>query len=206
MSPLDPRIHQALEGEIPRESLPRELLPQLEALERAAAALRDGPLPVSVAARVMDEIRRPRPTVAQRIGRWLATPHAVTLQFRPLWTLAAAAAAGLLLMTVHEPVPVLGAEEGIADFVGRFPGAKSVEVAGSFNDWRPTALALRDDDHDGVWRGSLVLPAGQHQYMFLVDGERWVSDPLAERYVDDGYGRQNAVLIVRGTMATVPGR
>ena len=44
-----------------------------------------------------------------------------------------------------------------------------------------------------------MLPAGQHEYMFVVDGERWVADPLAGRYVDDGFGagRQNAVLIVR---------
>jgi hypothetical protein len=35
--------------------------------------------------------------------------------------------------------------------------------------------------------------------MFVADGERWVADPLAGRYVDDGFGvgRQNSVLIVR---------
>lgn len=199
MSTLDPRIHQALEGEIPRETLPPDLQRAVEELERATAALRSGPLPASVADRVMTEIRRPAPTLAARLGSWMATPRALTVHIRPLWTLAAALLAGLVLLTAREPAPVLSAEEGIADFVGRFPGARTVEVAGSFNDWRPGSLALRDEDHDGVWRGSLVLPTGQHQYMFLVDGERWVTDPLAGRYVDDGYGRQNALLIVRRT-------
>jgi len=48
-----------------------------------------------------------------------------------------------------------------------------------------------------VWRATIVLPVGQHEYMFVVDGERWVADPNAGRYVDDDFGRENAVLIVR---------
>jgi 1,4-alpha-glucan branching enzyme len=72
-----------------------------------------------------------------------------------------------------------------------------VEVVGSFTDWRPGAIPLQDDDRDGVWQTEVVLPAGEHEYMFVVDGERWVPDPLAGRYADDGFGRQNAVIIVR---------
>ena len=65
------------------------------------------------------------------------------------------------------------------------------------DDWRPGSLPLTDDDQDGVWNAEVVLPAGEHQYMFVVDGEKWVVDPLAGRYVDDGFGRQNALMIVR---------
>jgi 1,4-alpha-glucan branching enzyme len=85
----------------------------------------------------------------------------------------------------------------VAHFVGSFPGARSVEVVGSFNNWSRGALHLRDDNNDGIWHAAAVLPTGQHEYMFVVDGERWVSDPLAGRYVDDGFGvgRQNSVLI-----------
>jgi 1,4-alpha-glucan branching enzyme len=74
---------------------------------------------------------------------------------------------------------------------------------GSFNDWSRGMLHLNDDDGDGVWHGAAVLPAGQHEYMFVVDGERWVPDPLAGRYVDDGFGagQQNSVLIVRPAAA-----
>ena len=91
----------------------------------------------------------------------------------------------------------MGEEEGIAQFVARFPGARSVAVVGSFNDWRAGSIALEDRDHDGVWRGVVVLPAGTHEYMFVVDGERWVADPLAGRYVADDFGRENSLLIVR---------
>lgn len=197
MTPIDPQVHRVLDGELPRESLTPAQRQQLLALERAAALLGDV-RPASVAARVMAEVRRPAPSRGRRLTGWLTSRHAVTISVRPVWSLAVAAAlAALAIIPSREPGPILGAKEGIAQFVGRFPGARSVEVVGSFTDWRSGAAMLRDADHDGVWRGTLVLPVGEHEYMFVVDGERWVTDPLAGRYVDDGFGRQNGLLIVR---------
>ncbi len=205
MTPIDPRLQQALDGERDPATLPPELREAYARLARAAALLRDAPAPPSVAGRVMDEIRRspapapaPAPGVAlRRVADWLAQPRAVTLRLRPFWPLAVAATLAAVVLVRGEEQVAPGAKEGIAQFVGHFPGARSVEVVGSFNDWRLGDLALRDDDHDGIWRGAVMLPAGQHEYMFVVDGERWVSDPLAGRYVDDGFGRANALLIVR---------
>jgi len=77
------------------------------------------------------------------------------------------------------------------------PNAKHVSVIGDFNDWRPGSIALEDQDHDGVWRATIVLPEGTYEYMFVVDGERWVPDHLAERLVADDFGRENSVVIVR---------
>ncbi len=73
----------------------------------------------------------------------------------------------------------------------------AVSVVGSFNDWAPVSIPLEERDHDGIWRAVVVLPTGTHEYMFVVDGERWVPDPLAGSFVDDGFGRENSVLIVR---------
>jgi hypothetical protein len=33
--------------------------------------------------------------------------------------------------------------------------------------------------------------------MFVVDGERWVADRLADRVVADDFGRENSIVIVR---------
>lgn len=160
------------------------------------------PPAVSVAARVMEEIRQLPPhglaEPGARRARWLTWPRAATL------ALAAGLAAILLLPAGPRTGLIPGDAEGIAQFVGHFPGARSVEVVGSFNDWSRGMLHLRDDDHDGIWHGAVVLPAGQHEYMFVVDGERWVTDPLAGRFVDDGFGagQENSLLIVRPAAAT----
>ncbi len=200
MSLMDPRIHQVLDGELPREALPPGLRPALDRLQAAAALLRLGPTGRSVAARVMAEIRRPFPGLLTRLVRWVTERHAITVSLRPVWSLAVAAVVVVVVALIPSrgsEGPTLSAEEGVAQFVGRFPGARSVEVVGSFTDWRPGVIPLQDDDHDGVWQAEVVLPAGEHEYMFVVDGERWVPDPLADRYVDDGFGGQNAVIIVQ---------
>ncbi len=205
MTLMDPRLQEALDGERDPATLPPGLREAFARLAAAAQLLQEPPA-VSVADRVMEQIRREAsvPAVspvgaALRLARWLARPRAVTLRLRPAWTLAIAATlAVVVLLPLGESVTP-GEKEGIAQFVGHFPGARSVEVVGTFNDWRRGALPLSDEDHDGIWHGAVVLPAGQHEYMFVVDGERWVADPLAGRYVDDGFGagRQNALLIVR---------
>jgi len=198
MSELDPRIHQVLDGELPLESLPPELRATVLRLERAAGLLRAREAPASVAGRVLAGIRRPAAPRGRRMLRWLTERHAITIALRPIWSLALAAVlAAAVLVPTHGTPPLLGAQEGIAQFVGHFPGARSVDVVGPFTDWRSGVIPLNDDDHDGVWSAVVVLPAGAHEYMFVVDGERWVADPLAGRYVSDGFGRQNALLIVR---------
>jgi hypothetical protein len=198
MNQIDPRIHQALDGEIAREALPPELRRAVERLEAAAALLAAGAPAAGLQSRVMAVVRRPAPSRARRFARWLATPHSITFRLRPAWSLALAAVLALLaLFPLRDRSPMLGAHEGIAQFVGRFPGAHSVHVVGSFNDWRTGTIALEDRDHDGVWRGVVVLPAGTYEYMFVVDDERWVPDRLAERQVADDFGRENSIVIVR---------
>jgi hypothetical protein len=198
MTLIDPRLQEALDGERDPAMLPAELRDAYDRLVGAAELLRAVPA-MSVEQRVMSEVRRPAAGAPRRFSAWLARSHAVTLRLRPVWTLAVAAALAAVVLLPGGQSVVPGAEEGIAQFVGHFPGARSVEVVGSFNDWRRGALPLRDQDHDGIWHGAVVLPTGQHEYMFVVDGERWVADPLAGRYVDDGFGvgGQNAMLIVR---------
>ena len=200
MNPIDPRIHQALDGEIPRDSLPPELRGTVDRLESVAALLASAPAAARLEARVMAALRRPAPPGAgvRRLVRWLTTPHAVTFRIRPAWSLALAVAVALLtLVPAREAGPVLGEHEGIAQFVGRFPDARSVHVVGSFNDWRPGTIPLEDPDHDGVWRATVVLPTGAYEYMFVVDGERWVPDHMADRLVEDDFGRENSIVIVR---------
>jgi negative regulator of sigma E activity len=74
------------------------------------------------------------------------------------------------------------------------PSIENVSVAGSFNGWDPTSTPLERED--GVFSTILVLPAGSYEYMFVENGNRWVTDPLAVSKRDDGFGATNAVLDV----------
>jgi Glycogen recognition site of AMP-activated protein kinase len=198
MMPIDSRIHQVLDGELAVTVLPAELRPAVERLAAAVALLAAPVLAPSLESRVMAAIRRPAPSRGRRLLRWLATPHTLTLRVRPVWSLALAATVAFLTLvpTGHEG-PDIGEHEGIAQFVARFPGARTVHAVGTFNDWRPGSIPLEDVDRDGVWRATVVLPTGAYEYMFVVDGERWVPDHLAERLVADEFGRENSVVIVR---------
>ena len=72
---------------------------------------------------------------------------------------------------------------------------QGVFLAGSFNDWNPDKNAMSDADADGTWELILVLPAGEHQYKFVADGN-WITDENADAFVDDGFGGRNSVLNV----------
>ena len=68
-------------------------------------------------------------------------------------------------------------------------------VGGDFDAWNGS-YTLEDPDGDGVWTGRVPVEPGLHSYMFLLDGNEWVTDPRASRYNDDGFGNRNAVLAV----------
>lgn len=70
----------------------------------------------------------------------------------------------------------------------------TVAIAGDFNSWNPGDNLLEDADEDGIWTGTLKLKPGRYEYMFVLDGKKWVPDPNALRYVKDGFGNKNAIL------------
>jgi 1,4-alpha-glucan branching enzyme len=80
------------------------------------------------------------------------------------------------------------------EFALKAPRARSVTVAGSFNDWDPARTSLRKGK-DGVWRRTLLLSHGRYVYRFVVDGE-WRSDPKAKESAPNEFGETNSVVEV----------
>ena len=57
-------------------------------------------------------------------------------------------------------------------------GTKSVYLAGSFNDWHPTAIKMDGPDaFRPVTRRSSSWRRAYHEYKFVLDGTRWRQDP-----------------------------
>jgi len=205
-----PLVKQLLDGELSLADLPLELRAEgAEALRLIGAVDRTSVvLSPALDDRVMAVVRRHAGSPARRAWHWLAAPRDVELRLRlrpVVWAGALAIAAGVALLLlartpVATPVPASVARGGARDsvfvrFVLYAPGARHVAVAGTFNQWDLNAAPLARAGSSGVWSTTLALPVGQHQYAFVVDGERWVADPAAPA-IDDGFGRRNSMVAV----------
>ncbi len=74
------------------------------------------------------------------------------------------------------------------------PGSR-VFVAGTFNNWNPTATPMKDNPGSGHCKATLSLPAGRHEYKFVVNGE-WRIDPNCPEWSPNDQGSLNSVLHV----------
>jgi 1,4-alpha-glucan branching enzyme len=72
--------------------------------------------------------------------------------------------------------------------------AQTVCIAGSFNDWHPSATPMLHMGHDR-WVKELSLPPGRYEYRLVVDGE-WICDPAATEKVPNPFGGLNGVVTV----------
>lgn len=209
MSRINEELHRWLDGEVEEPDLSPEARESAVYWRRVldTAGQDIGPAPAWLERSVMRGLPRRRPSPFSRGLEWLIGPR--TIRVRPLSAgvaLVTAVLAAVLLWPSAGPIgptdaPVravgAGTEDGrvYVQFVYVAPQATSVAVAGDFNEWAEGGFNLRDPDGDGVWSGYTAVSPGLHKYMFVVDGE-WVTDPRAERYVDDGFGNQNALISV----------
>ena len=199
-------LHRYLDGELLREELPGDLRGEASAwdallgeVRRTAVAGAPAGLEGEVIRALADEPRSApygEPTSAwRRAVGWLTRPRVIRVAPAP----AFAAFALLLLMAafpwLRGSSPALTDDTVYVQLFLEAPAASSVAIAGDFNGWSPT-INLEDRDGDGVWSGRLAVPPGIYEYMFVLDGSRWVTDPHAEWYSDDGFGNRNAVLAI----------
>lgn len=213
-------IRRAVDGELD-EAETQQLASLCEHDEQLAAALERERRTVAMLAD-LPRVAPPGPELAERIMdqvRDSAEPWWAPLArpFRlPAWAMAAAilVIAGIALwvggqLRAGDPTTApIAAEEPARcpdpprqravpiRFFLSAPGARSVALVGSFNDWKADATQLVDGDGDGVWAVTLHLTPGRHTYRFLVDGERWIVDPEALGYSVDGFGGRNAVISI----------
>ena len=81
------------------------------------------------------------------------------------------------------------------------PPEAEVYVAGTFNNWDPTAIRLGDNGK-GAYTATVLLPLGTYEYKFIVNGE-WHTGADDREQVPNPFGSTNNVLVVkRGTTHT----
>lgn len=217
---MNKHLKMYLDGELSLDALSAEDRAEAERWNSwldTARQLDSGGAPSWLETRVMAALpARPDRVGLQGLLSWLTDPQLVRL--RPISVgLVGAAAAFVLFFAYSGPVRVnqpslsppanlhaVGAQPAsiiYVQFVFASPVASTVTVAGDFNEWNVNATPLTDTDGDGVWTGRVALRPGLHKYMFVVDGEKWITDPQADSYVDDGFGMRNAVLSIAQPLA-----
>ena len=216
MEPTDPR-YRLIIGDESLDSANPEMDPELAALANALAddraALLDLGLPEppsGFAERVL--ARAPRPI---RTWTWRALAAAAVVAFvlgGAVGSLVDTAtpvdiAPLTILQDCEAPVPAAEPKVATARSTGttrhtsvRFvyvgePG-QTVQVVGGFNAWGEQRIALSPTAVAGVYQTTIDLPKGEHEYMFVIDGDRFIADPLADRTRSDGFGRRNSVLMI----------
>jgi hypothetical protein len=152
---------------------------------------------------IMAAVKQKRFPVWYRALRWARSPRSIT--FTPLQA-AYLASALVLFSLVGALYLVKGDQRSLSGsaFQDRLPvtlalnvpEAQTVAVVGTFNGWHGKGYEMRWDQTRGAWTLVLQLPAGRYEYAFLLDDEKLIPDPGAGFYQDDGFGNQNAVLIV----------
>ena len=207
---MNERVNAYLDGELAVDELTAQEREEAALFESAALELRrelDAAVPAAVDARVMARIAQvqlepAQPAAKPRSRGWtraLVDAREIRIQWRPVYALGAAAAVAALLLVSPWQGPNGGAPSAGAmpatpvyvQFRLQAENATRVELAGSFTGWQP-AYALQPSP-DGVWTVVLPITPGVHDYVFIVDGERWVPDPYAP-HVDDGFGGTNSRL------------
>jgi hypothetical protein len=184
-------------------------------MERIADHLREPVhLDPSFDSRLMAQVRAEAPALYRRHTEpatyWWRSAR---LQLSPLGALALAAAISAVAVMstlaigsrsrASSPATIAAspATQRAADTVNlvRFvfvdPRASSVEIVGDFNEWTKGANKLALSGAPGVWTVSVPLSPGRHEYAFIINGTRWVADPLAVRSSDD-FGTESSVIRV----------
>ena len=187
-------------------------------LERVAGPLRTPEfLDESFEERLMEKIRQEASlgdsaSAAGRPGSWWRTERVVRVS--PLKGLAIAAGlAGIIALSTLVDGPETGSGSDFAKseltapaaaasdtvhvvrFVFVDPRASTVEIVGDFNAWTKGVTKLERTAAPGVWSASVALPTGRQEYAFIINGTRWIADPLAPTTSDE-FGTESAVIHV----------
>ena len=188
------------------------MLSKDEQLENIAHLVREMPdlsPPEGFSASVMAAVyakKPPKPTPWRRFCNWARSP--INIAVTPFrlsqgFALVIAVIAAVSLWRADRPVGDLETAEGMLEVPVVFklsqPGARSVSVIGTFNQWEAGGYEMQPAGNGEVWTLRLKLPEGRHEYAYLIDGEKLVPDPNALLFEDDGFGNRNAVLILGNT-------
>lgn len=75
-------------------------------------------------------------------------------------------------------------------------GAGKVDLLGEFNNWNTAEPVSMKKLKNGTFKVTIDLPSEtEFQYKYLLDGEKWINDDSADKYINSGLGaEENSVV------------
>ena len=74
--------------------------------------------------------------------------------------------------------------------------AKSMVIVGDFNGWEEAATPMKKSK-DGSFTATVELESGrEQQFRYIADGNRWLNDEAADKYVISSLGSENSVIVL----------
>jgi 1,4-alpha-glucan branching enzyme len=75
------------------------------------------------------------------------------------------------------------------------PEAENIQVLGEFNNWDPTNGIEMKKQKNGFFKATVELETGKdYQFRYLVNGNTWINDQEADKYISTQYGTENCVI------------
>jgi hypothetical protein len=179
---------------------------ELLGLEGMLRRIPDREPPPDLVGRILESLAPKRISAWRRLYLWLHTPR--TLIISPMKLIPAGAAVVALIAAVATVIaprqPALrGAKQDSAKLVPvvftlETPGAHTVSLIGSFNEWSPAGFEMQPEVDGRRWMIQIRLPEGRYRYAFLVDGRLVMADPGSPFVENDGFGNRNSIILVGG--------
>ena len=152
---------------------------------------------------IVHQLKQPGEIDPSLTGRVMAAIDRPAPNRRPLVWIGAALAAGVGLLAFFLGA---GSKAGASDrgvaFSLEAPDASQVSIVGDFNNWDPTATPLTRVSDGGRWEAVVPLTPGRYQFTFMIDGSRWVRDPLLPQATGDDFGQPTSVITITGSGRT----
>ncbi len=168
-----------------------------------AALLRNLPeedLPRDLTPLVMESLQPKTVSMWRRLYLLVRTPRMVNIT---PYRLAGAVAACVLIIALVFQLPLKRFETAVQQSEAELvpvsfsldnKAARSVDVIGSFNNWKPEGYEMKLDRRTRRWTLHLRIPPGSYEYAFLIDNQQAIPDPQAAFYKMDGFGSRNSVI------------
>lgn len=73
--------------------------------------------------------------------------------------------------------------------------AEKVSLVGDFNDWNKDSTPMTKEDK--IWKCTVNLKPGKHEYQFVINETDWVVDPKSDKNVKNKFEGKNSIIEVK---------